>query len=66
MAFTKQIVITEICVTDHGTIVVKRSIIISEDGVELGRVPKTNEYKQGDNIDAEPAKVRSICAIVWS
>jgi len=66
MAFSKTIKIVRLEVDDIDTIIVRRSIIISEDGVVLGSVPKTNEYPKNSDISGEPAKIRNVAAIIWA
>ena len=76
MAITKETVIDKIEVVENGSVQVRTSIIIKEDGNELTRSynrhvvhprSKDTEGNWGDtDISGEDSRVQAICNAVWT
>lgn len=63
---TKQIVIDQIEVTEHGTIQVRTATRIMEDGVQLSQTYHRHCLSPGDDLTGQDARVVAIAKAVWT
>jgi hypothetical protein len=66
MALTKETVIDQITVTENGTVLVRETTKIIEDGVELSKQFHRTSFAPNDDISSQPANVKAICKAVWT
>ncbi len=71
MAITKRTEIVETRIAKRGTIFLQETVIIEEDGVEIGRsaAPQLSTFEpqpDSTDIDAKGADVAAIRAVVWT
>ena len=63
---TKQVVIDQIEVTEHGIIQVRIATRIMEDGVQLSQAYHRHCLSPGDDLSGQDEKVSAIAKAVWT
>ena len=63
---TKQIIIDQVEVTEHGFIQVRTATRIIEDGVQLSQTYHRHCLSPGDDLAGQEAKVAAIAKVVWT
>lgn len=66
MAFNKKTTYDMISIRDNGVIEIRKKTAVDEDGAEVGFKYFRYVYEPGDDITAEPARVKGIINIVWT
>jgi hypothetical protein len=66
MALTKETAIDQITVTENGTVLVRETTTIKEDGVELSKQYHRTSFAPEADISGQPANVVAICNIAWT
>jgi len=66
MSLTKEIVIDQIGVLEHGHIQVRQATKVLEDGKELGKNYHRHVLSPGDDLTNEDPKVAAIARAVWT
>ena len=62
----KQIIIDQIEVTEHGTIQVRTTTRIIEDGVQLSQTHHRHCLSPGDDLTGQDARVAAIANAAWT
>ena len=66
MALTKITVIDKIEIVESLHVQVRRATYVEEDGVRIaGPMYHRVAYAPGSDVSAEPARIRTLCALVW-
>lgn len=66
MALTKEIAVDQITVIENGTVLVRETTTIKEDGVELSKKYHRTSFAPGSDVTDQPANVQAICAAAWT
>jgi hypothetical protein len=66
MALTKETAVDQITVTENGIILVRETITIKEDGVEISKKYHRSSLQPGDDVTGQPANVAAICNLTWT
>lgn len=66
MAFNKKVTYDMISIRDNGVIEIRKKTVVDEDGDAFAPRYFRYIYEPGDDISAEPARVRGIINIVWT
>ncbi len=65
MALTKEIVVDQITVTENGTVLVRETTKIMEDGNEISKQYHRTSFEKNADVSAQPQQVQDICAAAW-
>jgi hypothetical protein len=65
MALTKEIVVDQITVTENGTVLVRETTKIMEDGNEISKQYHRTSFEKNADVSAQPQNVQDICAAAW-
>lgn len=66
MALTKTKSIDQITVDGNAIVMVRETIVIEEDGVELSRTYHRSSFNPGDDVSSMPDNVQAICSAAWT
>jgi hypothetical protein len=66
MALTKEIAVDQITVTENGSVLVRETTTIKEDGVELSKKFHRTSFTPDADVSSQPANVKAICAAAWT
>ena len=66
MSLTKQAVIDQITVTEHGIVLYREATRIIEDGKELTKTYHRSSLTPGQDLTGQPANVVAIANTVWT
>jgi hypothetical protein len=66
MAITKQTVVDQITVTEHGTILYREATRIVEDGQVLTQTYHRTSLYPGQDLEGQPANVVAIAEVAWT
>jgi hypothetical protein len=66
MALTKEVAVDQITVTEFGTVLVRETTTIKEDGVELSKKYHRTSFTPNQDVSAQPQNVQDICAAAWT
>ena len=66
MALTKEIAVDQITVTEFGTVLVRETTTIKEDGVELSKKYHRTSFAPEADLTGQPANVVAICNVAWT
>lgn len=66
MALTKETVVDQITVTENGSVLVRESTVIKEDGVEISKKYHRLSFDPGSDLSNQPDNVKAICNITWT
>lgn len=53
-------------VTTWGIICIREATIIKKDGKEISKTYLRSTLNPGDDVTAQPEKVRAVCAAIWT
>ena len=65
MALTKEIAVDQITVTENGTVLVRETTRIMEDGNEISKQYHRTSFEKNADVSAQPQNVQDICAAAW-
>jgi hypothetical protein len=65
MALTKEIAVDQITVTENGTVLVRETTKIMEDGNEISKQYHRTSFEKNADVSAQPQNVQDICAAAW-
>jgi hypothetical protein len=66
MALTKEVAVNQITVTENGTVLVRETTTIKEDGVQLSQTYHRTSLTPGQDLSGQPANVQAIAAAAWT
>jgi hypothetical protein len=66
MALTKEVAVDQITVTENGTVLVRETTTIKEDGVELSKQYHRTSLAPEADLTGVPANVAAICNLTWT
>jgi hypothetical protein len=66
MALTKSTTVDQITVDGNGIVLVRESIVVTEDTQELSRTYNRFSFDPGANVSAMPENVQAICKATWT
>ena len=66
MALTKEVAVDQITVTEFGTVLVRETTTIKEDGVELSKKYHRSSFAPEADLTGQPANVVAICNAAWT
>jgi hypothetical protein len=66
MALTKETAVDQITVTENGTVLVRETTKIIEDGVEISKQYHRTSFAPASDVSAQPKNVKDICALTWT
>jgi hypothetical protein len=66
MALTKETVVDQITVTENGTVLVRETTTIKEDGVEISKKYHRSSFAPASDVSSQPANVQAICNVAWT
>ena len=66
MAFTKEVAVDQITVTENGIVLVRETTTIKEDGVEISKKYHRSSFAPESDISSQPDNVKAICAAAWT
>jgi hypothetical protein len=66
MALTKEIGVDQITVTENGTVLVRETTTIKEDGIELSKKYHRTSFAPEADLTGQPANVVAICNAAWT
>jgi hypothetical protein len=66
MALTKEVAVDQITVTEFGTVLVRETTTIKEDGVELSKQYHRTSFAPEADLAGQPANVVAICNAAWT
>ena len=66
MAITKETVVDQITVTEHGGVFYREVTRIMEDGKELTKTYHRSSLTPGQDLDGVPENVAAICNTAWT
>ena len=66
MALTKETAVDQITVTENGTVLVRETTTIKEDGVEISKKYHRISFAPASDVSAMPANVQAIAAAAWT
>ena len=65
MALTKEVAVDQITVTENGTVLVRETTRIMEDGNEISKQYHRTSFEKNADVSAQPQNVQDICAAAW-
>jgi hypothetical protein len=66
MALTKEVVVDQITVTENGTVLVRETTKIMEDGNEISKQYHRTSFAPSSDVSAQPQNVQDICNVAWT
>ena len=66
MALTKEIAVDQITVTENGTVLVRETTKIMEDGNEISKQYHRTSFPPDSDVSAQPQNVQDICNVAWT
>jgi hypothetical protein len=66
MALIKETAVDQITVTENGTVLVRKTTAIKEDGVELSKTYNRTSFEPEADLTGQPANVVAICNAAWT
>ena len=66
MALIKEVAVDQITVTEFGTVLVRETTTIKEDGVELSKKYHRTSFAPEQDLTGQPANVVAICNAAWT
>ena len=66
MALTKETAVDQITVTENGTVLVRETTKIIEDGKEISKQYHRSSFAPASDVSAQPKNVKDICALTWT
>jgi hypothetical protein len=66
MALTEKKIIDQITVDVIGTVFVRETTIIEDDGAEIAKTYKRWSLKKGQDVSDQTQQVQDICAAAWN
>jgi hypothetical protein len=66
MELTKEVAVDQITLTENGTVLVRETTTIKEDGVELSKKYHRTSFTPGQDLTGQPANVVAICNAAWT
>lgn len=66
MALTKETSVDQITVTENGIVLVRETITIKEDGVDISKKYHRTSFVPNSDVSAQPKNVKDICAAAWT
>jgi hypothetical protein len=66
MALTKTTVVDQITVTENGTVLVRETTRIFEDGVELSKQYHRTSFAPETDVSGQPQNVQDHCKLAWT
>ena len=66
MALIKETAVDQITVTENGTVLVRETTKIIEDGVEISKQYHRSSFSPASDVSAQPKNVKDICALTWT
>ena len=66
MALTKEVSVDQITVCEFGTVLVRETTTIKEDGVELSKKYHRTSFVPEQDLTGQPANVVAICNVAWT
>lgn len=66
MALTKETAVDQITVTENGTVLVRQTTVIKEDGKEISKQYHRISFAPNDDLSSQPDNVKAICKAVWT
>ena len=66
MALTKVTAVDQITVTENGTVLVRETTRIMEDGKEISKQYHRSSFAPESDVSGQPQNVQDICNIAWT
>ena len=66
MALNKEVAVDQITVSENGTVLVRETTTIKEDGVEISKKYHRSSFAPASDVSGQPANVQAICAAAWT
>ncbi len=66
MSITKEIAVDQITITENGTILIRQTTRIMEDGNELSKQYHRSSFVPSSDVSAQPQNVQDICNVAWT
>ena len=66
MALTKETAVDQITVTENGTVLVRETTKIMEDGNEISKQYHRTSFAPASDVSAQPQNVQDICKAAWT
>lgn len=66
MELSKQTVVDQITISENGTVFVRETSRIIENGQVISSQYVRSTFAPGDDVSAAPAQVQQVCAVFWT
>jgi len=66
MALTKVTAVDQITVTENGTVLVRETTRIMEDGKEISKQYHRSSFAPESDVSGQPQNVQDICNVAWT
>ena len=66
MALTKETAVDQITITENGTVLVRETTTIKEDGVEISKKYHRTSFVPETDLTGQPVNVVAICNVAWT